>query len=283
MFELAFFVSAREFDNQILVSTGIGITPALSVIEAHKESRTIFLVWATRDPTLVEFFLRNYHYLDHKFGFNYIYYTGKTPLDPTLLEGLASNVKLIYSRPNLESIIPNIIHASESSDTKSKDAFQKCSKCEVIQRLMKKSKEFDVITEVSPLSDEEKLEELTAIAEDSGHDISELSSHFQDAAIACPFTPPTTKKATRRGSRVAPMPLPPDAVDPSMTLKRIRKYADTWRPTLHASRSIKKMEHKASLLSRWGVMYCGKGTLKSTLKKISKEYEIDLHYESFSW
>jgi len=41
--------NALAFDNTICVATGIGITPALSVIRAHRESRRINLIWACRD------------------------------------------------------------------------------------------------------------------------------------------------------------------------------------------------------------------------------------------
>jgi ferric-chelate reductase len=62
--------SAGAYDNQILVASGIGITPALSVIRAHKDSRRINLIWAVRDRHLLEFFLRHL-YLDHQ-GWNLI-------------------------------------------------------------------------------------------------------------------------------------------------------------------------------------------------------------------
>lgn len=65
--------NARFYDNQILVASGIGITPALSVIRAHKESRSISLIWAIRDPSMLEFFLEHL-YLDHD-GWNLIFYT----------------------------------------------------------------------------------------------------------------------------------------------------------------------------------------------------------------
>jgi predicted ferric reductase len=57
--------NAEAYDNQILVASGIGITPALSVIQAHKNSRRINLIWAVRDRHLLEFFLKHL-YLDHQ-------------------------------------------------------------------------------------------------------------------------------------------------------------------------------------------------------------------------
>ena len=41
--------SALNFDNTICVASGIGITPALSIIRSHKESRRINLIWMCRD------------------------------------------------------------------------------------------------------------------------------------------------------------------------------------------------------------------------------------------
>jgi hypothetical protein len=52
------YASAEEYDNQILVASGIdGITPALSVIRAQKDSRRINLIWTVRDRHLLSFFL----------------------------------------------------------------------------------------------------------------------------------------------------------------------------------------------------------------------------------
>jgi len=287
---------ARDFDNQILVATGIGITPALSVIEAHKDSRTIFLVWSTRDASMIEFFLEHYYYLDHKLGFNFIFYTGKKKLNTALLEGLPPNVKITHFRPNLDALIPDIIHANECSGMKPQDNFQSCRKCQVIHDILEKTKEYDEMPNASSRSDEEKFHELVAMAKDARYDFSDLSSHLQDAAIPCAFTAPRTEKGSRR-SRISPnlrvaarvpnnLPqyeLMSDA-NASIVLKRICHLAHIWGPTFHAARSIKKMEHRSSILSRWGIMYCGASSqVKGSLKKLSKEYEIDLHYESFAW
>ena len=45
---------AALYDNQILVATGIGITPALAAINAYKSSRRVTLIWAVRDPEMLE-------------------------------------------------------------------------------------------------------------------------------------------------------------------------------------------------------------------------------------
>ena len=105
--------NAEAYDNQILVASGIGITPALSVIRAHKESRRINLIWAVRDENLLKFFLDRHLYLDHQ-GWNLVFYTGKNELSDQTINALTnSNVCLIEGRPKLQEIIPNIIFGIE--------------------------------------------------------------------------------------------------------------------------------------------------------------------------
>ena len=105
--------SADAYDNQILVASGIGITPALSVIRAHKDHRRINLIWAVRDRHLLQFFLRHL-YLDHE-GWNLIFYTGKEALEEDEMESFANtNICIIHGRPTLSTIVPNIIYGIES-------------------------------------------------------------------------------------------------------------------------------------------------------------------------
>jgi hypothetical protein len=103
--------NADAYDNQIMVASGIGVTPALSIIRAHKDLRRTNLIWAVRDVSMLEFFLKHL-YLDYD-GWNLIFYTGKAPLNP-VLEELNTNVCIIKSRPDLCIAIPNIIYRIES-------------------------------------------------------------------------------------------------------------------------------------------------------------------------
>jgi len=102
---------ASLYDNQILVASGIGITPALAAINAFKSSRRINLIWAVRDPEMLEFFLEHM-YLDHD-GWNLIFYTGKKPLT-SAIEMMNTNVRVVKGRPDFGSVIPNIIYGIES-------------------------------------------------------------------------------------------------------------------------------------------------------------------------
>jgi hypothetical protein len=71
------YSKAIDFDNLILVASGIGITPAMAVLEHHRERR-VNLIWIVREPSLVEFFLEKFD-LDED-AWNAIFYTGSKPL-----------------------------------------------------------------------------------------------------------------------------------------------------------------------------------------------------------
>ena len=101
--------NADQFDNLILVAAGIGITPALSTIEAYRSSRRINLIWTVRDASMLTFFLSNAK-LDHK-GENLVFYTGKDPLPDTIENHNGhANLQIIRQRPNISYLVPNIIH-----------------------------------------------------------------------------------------------------------------------------------------------------------------------------
>ena len=158
--------NADAYDNQIMVASGIGITPALSIIRAHKDSRRTNLIWAVRDVSMLEFFLEHM-YLDHD-GWNLIFYTGKAPLNPAL-EELNTNVRIIKSRPDLSITIPNIIYGIESGKGVPENylpeqvAIVKASLIELMREL-----------DQTNLTTNEKLVELTALAQTHGFLFSDL-------------------------------------------------------------------------------------------------------------
>ena len=51
------YATAVEYDNLVLVASGIGITPAMSIVTNYKETRRVNLIWACRDASLLEFYL----------------------------------------------------------------------------------------------------------------------------------------------------------------------------------------------------------------------------------
>lgn len=101
------------YDRQILVASGIGITPALSAIQAHQGTCRVNVIWAIRDPFLLEFILE--YMLRECFDQSWIliYYTGKRKLCQRLHDDLPDNIKIINERPKLHIVIPNIIYSIE--------------------------------------------------------------------------------------------------------------------------------------------------------------------------
>merc|ERR1712151_55979 len=109
------FHNAENYDNQILVATGIGITPILSAVSAYNKTRRVNIVWIVREDDMLTFFLE---YLNiNKGGWMLVFYTGKTELHPVLSEYWSeSNIKIITGRPTLGDLIPNIIYGIESGN-----------------------------------------------------------------------------------------------------------------------------------------------------------------------
>jgi hypothetical protein len=104
------YQTAMGYDNVIAVASGIGITPAISIINAYKDTRKMHLIWTCRDASLVEFFI------DHGMSFDddawtFIHYTGKRNLQ--FRRKLPGNVLVCLGRPKLEPLLVSIIQDSE--------------------------------------------------------------------------------------------------------------------------------------------------------------------------
>ena len=69
------YSTALKYDNVVLVASGVGITPALGIINTHKATKRVNLIWSCREPSLVEFYLKNTHFDED--AWTLIYYTGK--------------------------------------------------------------------------------------------------------------------------------------------------------------------------------------------------------------
>ena len=104
------FGAASNFDNLICVASGIGITPAISIVTSFAQTRRVNLVWACRDPDLIEHYLRH---ICHDSAWTFIFYTGKRSLnlndgDIGWLKGRRT-LKIIQGRPDLEDLVCSIV------------------------------------------------------------------------------------------------------------------------------------------------------------------------------
>ena len=301
-----------HFDNQILVASGIGITPALSVIRAHKDSRRINLIWACSDPAMLEFFLEHL-YLDHE-GWNLIFYTGDSPLNPAI-EELNTNVKVMKCRPSLPHVIANIIHGIESETVLPEDSIP-CDKCQVIRVLLGKLAELDE----SDKTEDEKVKDLTRFAHNLGYQFGDLFNHLEgNDGVAEPetrdaFESLLTSKSGQRsatsseieddtnhlhallttirrfGIRHSSMSIKNFLMDKDEVLNTSRRRSSIlvtacrpWEKNDMAAKYVKGLS-KRRVLSTWGILYCGGSpAVEKELKEISKEYQIKLNSESFAW
>eukprot|EP00581_Thalassiosira_minuscula_P016601 CAMPEP_0183722588 /NCGR_PEP_ID=MMETSP0737-20130205/14497_1 /TAXON_ID=385413 /ORGANISM="Thalassiosira miniscula, Strain CCMP1093" /LENGTH=885 /DNA_ID=CAMNT_0025952781 /DNA_START=891 /DNA_END=3548 /DNA_ORIENTATION=+ len=165
---------AALYDNQILVASGIGITPALAAINAFKTTRRVNLIWACRDPEMLEFFLEHM-YLDHD-GWNLIFYTGKKPLNAEM-DSMNSNIKVVKGRPNLGSVIPNIIYGIESKEGLPEN-YTESSKVRMKNLLIQRIFDLDA----TAMSATEKVAELAEYGNVLGFSLDELIGEFRESS-----------------------------------------------------------------------------------------------------
>lgn len=104
------YSTAINYDNLILIASGIGITPALSILHAHQRTRRINLIWMCRDASLLEFYLHAYDFDPH--AWTLIFYTGKRQLAVRNLR-LPKTVVVLPGRPQLEEVICELISGIE--------------------------------------------------------------------------------------------------------------------------------------------------------------------------
>lgn len=103
------YSNVGNFSHLVLIASGIGITPALGVLNHYKgRSRTKVLIWSTRCPNMLKFFTP----LFTDAAMAIIYYTGKEKLSTEELKRLRSggNIYIQQSRPDdLTQIVSTVI------------------------------------------------------------------------------------------------------------------------------------------------------------------------------
>mmetsp|Transcript_16163 Transcript_16163/g.39533 ORF Transcript_16163/g.39533 Transcript_16163/m.39533 type:complete len:496 (-) Transcript_16163:319-1806(-) len=247
--------NAIDYDNQILVASGIGITPALSVIRAHKNSRRINLIWAVRDPYLLEFFLRHL-YLDHQ-GWNLIFYTGKEKLESGLIESIANtNICIVEGRPKLDQVIPNIIFGIESGNGLP-EWYNENTRAVASEMLIDKLQHAD------------RPEDVSFYAQELGFNLSE------DAADrSMRFSHQSSERRDVDSSRRSAS---------EYVMQNLGIGFRPWEYHPGAERYVQNLDQKM-VIPTWGMLYCGGAKpVLNDLKRISDEYHIGLHVESFAW
>lgn len=168
--------SAVDYDNQILVAGGIGITPAVSVMRAHKDTRRTNLVWAVRDPHMFEFFIRRAEFSVR--GWNLVFYTGKEPTafdtESEVITSTGARVHIIRSRPDFRNLIPSLIYSIESGISVP-ESYVPDSKIEALNFLKNRLQDLD---QDYSLNNRDKVRILASEAESMGLLFSDLVTEF---------------------------------------------------------------------------------------------------------
>ncbi|KAL3905958.1 MAG: hypothetical protein SGILL_009468 [Bacillariaceae sp.] len=299
-----------NYDNLILVATGIGITPALNTIEAYRDSRRVSLVWAVREASMLVFFLKNAK-LDHK-GFNLVFYTGKEPL-PSTIENFQGNVSLqiIHERPKVANLIPNIIHHIDAKPACRPEKALLPDKSHLALALLK---EEAMELDAQDLTAEDKLGKLQTVAEDIGYDIAELMDHLPERENddeKFPLLSTETREnvewnAAKYLLEIHAFDKTPEEVLQGYTARcdcatdhisyphhRHSKWSTSstsilsmkhnLNDPLHGSRSYVRSMSNDSLQS-WGLFFCGRrNKVLELMQKEAKELHLPLHEEAFDW
>jgi len=267
--------NALGFDNQICVASGIGITPALSVIRAHKESRRVNLIWACRDVAMLEFFMD--HLWLNNDGWILIFYTGKAELSPAI-ENANSNIKLVRKRPDLHMIIPNIMYGIESG----KGVPEKYTPSEKIKIKEDIVERLEELEDEGGYTDDEIVEELMSMAKEGGFLLGNLVSD-EDQESGRSILDVIKMKFTNAGQQVRKSKLgkKQDAKKKRQTMMQLGYQP--WEKVEGAQEFCKNLDKK-TVLDTWGMLYCGGSKpVEQALHKISRDYQINLHPESFAW
>jgi hypothetical protein len=171
--------NAADYDNQIMVAGGIGITPALSVIRELKTTRRCNLIWAVRDRHMLEFFVKHADFDDN--GWNLIFYTGKEPLlgiEDVVRTSKGATIYIIRDRPKLHLVLPNIIYGIESGTCRPEMMVpdEKVVAMELLQEKL-----IELQAQEPPLDSHEKLSELENYCDELGYFFSDLISQLPGA------------------------------------------------------------------------------------------------------
>ena len=223
------------------------------------------------------------------------------------------------SRPNLSSIIPNVIYGIESK-TGLPEKYTMRSKDEMKKLLTERTLEYDAD---ESLSSANKYAKICQLGMDLGFSMHELIDEIHDSLSETFYGSGQSSTAELQADRTM-SPLPPISVDrrrrsavivaedssTSWTvieqnhvmgrlsqvrwncMKKVvneicpnallKPSFHPWRENEAHERYVKEID--ANVMKTWGIFFCGgsEGVI-SDLQALSMDYNIDLHIDSFAW
>lgn len=191
-----------------------------------------------------------------------IFYTGKEKLKTPNLDVVANtNICIIHGRPKLDEVIPNIIYGVESGMglPENYTPNTRVVACEMLaDRLMESNHQ-------------KKLRGARAV-EDIACFASELGFYLPTEEVSRE-TRLFTKDRKKVGRKLASETL----------MNHLTIGFCPWDTHNGAKAYVKNLDRKL-ILPTWGMLYCGGAkVVQGELEKLSDEYGIGLHVESFAW
>ena len=290
------FESAVDNDNVISVASGIGITPALSVIKSLADHRRMNLIWIVRDASLLEFMI-DYGIRFDEDAHTLIFYTGSREL--VFRRALPYNVLLLKGRPDLDDLIVSLIRASQEKNVLDLSKYEMLHEHVDIEAAS--TLEHHFYSEITRLLLTYSVEELFNAAVRRSHlnsrsvcfeGLRELMNSifirkFSDDQLKLLFD-----QADADGSgaiHFAEFEAFIERLQESAAThnndfnKRVLQRKETCSisvvPVMDESKSINGLRG-----DHWRLMYCGGSPqVVDVLKEISSEHRIPLSIESFEW
>jgi ferric-chelate reductase len=294
------FESAMDNDNVISIATGIGITPALSVIKSLADHRKMHLIWIVREASLLEFMI-DYGITFDQDAYTLIFYTGEREL--VFRRELPFNVFLFKGRPEMDKLILSLIQMSicqKEVDLSNYEMIYE-HKAAVAER-QEMSIEHCFYAEISRLLLTYSVRELFHFAVRRSN-VNSPHVTFQGLKdlINDIFVRNFSKKELRRLFNLADM-------DPNGAInlnefhafigrleENAAKHNDcikqaTQKPFLEKNQSIifpvadMNQSIRVARPEHWRLMYCGGSSqVLRSLQAVSSKHRIPLSIESFEW
>ena len=302
---------AMDSENLVAVASGIGVTPAWSLIRQYSStSRKMNLIWICRDAALVEHFLQS---LEMANGHLIIYYTGKRPL--YLNNDLPANVKLFNGRPDLEKTISGVIFSTATDSDLPEEVYnnnsfvQKSTPELSVKLLLEKALSvysldqlFESAVRASTSVDEDDLPQIKSAASFKG--VLLMMKHLlgSDCDLMLEKILRCLDAADSYGSSVLTRDMFEDFIsfmreDEKSTLPKKNLDVDCLNvkrvplssvndSLSHGMFGIKKILNEEGKYSskKWSMLYCGgsEPVLKQ-LRTYKRNYSIGLSVEKFDW
>ena len=275
------FNHAMDYDNQIHVAIGSGITPIISVSRAYVVARNVSIIWVVRDQCILEFYLELLSRSNNSWLM--VFYTGKTPLSPIFEERWSgTNITIIKRRPHFERVIPNIIFGMERGlrrlslqprhrlDEKRQTAIH-----EIIDT-------YNTTMETEDVEKKQLIGELYTVARKHGFQLTSLMKVTQDTENENDEENDFFARLSSFVNRMENEISIPTCSPSHLLLSSTGRQYEPWRKNQSAYNFVKGLNK--NVLSTWGILYCGQNKkIHKILDDLAKEYEIALLEESFEW